>query len=356
MRWLCPYCSFEENLLNSYYWRCPRCYKPLDIKYHSTKTLNYSHRRNIWEKYAEILPFTPGTTRGEGSTPLIVENDGSNTVLFKLEYLNPSGSFKDRGSALAIYYGYRMRFKKVIEDSSGNTGISVTLYSKLYGLKPLIVMPRNAPEGKKKAILQMGGEIVEANNRDEASKMIQVFLEKETNIYYVAHLWSPFYILGASTIAYEVIEEFGAPDYVILPIGSGGLLLGIAHGFERAVKMGIINKLPKIIGVQGYSVQPVHEAYKGFHLPGESSDLADGLMVSNPPRLAEIVKALKTFKGDILLVGNSEIRKATIDLWEQGFLVEPTSAVTYAVYKKIRDDLRGSSILIILTGSGLKTL
>lgn len=100
MRWLCLYCSFEENLLNSYYWRCPRCYKSPDITYHSTKTLNYSHRRNIWEKYTEILHSTPGTTRGESVTTLIVENEGSNTVLFKLEYLNPSGSFKDQARPL----------------------------------------------------------------------------------------------------------------------------------------------------------------------------------------------------------------------------------------------------------------
>lgn len=352
--WKCPQCGFEAEMFSQYYWKCPTCGNPLSLKYSVSGEISGS--KNLWMRYRRFIPFEPEKYRGEGLTPLVAEEVGSHTLLFKLEYLNPGGSFKDRGTALAIYYGFKMRFKRSVVDTSGNTGISVTLYSKLYGLDPLIVMPREAPEGKKKAIRRLGGTIIEVEGRVGASTAVQNYTS-EPGTYYVAHLWNPLYIIGHATIAYEVYEDAGVPDYVFVPVGSGGLLLGVVYGFEKLRELGLTNKVPRVVAVQGYSAQPVYMAMYGESLPGEPSTLADGVMVLNPPRITEIVSAIKRTGGDVVLVGNSEITRAHETLWKWGFTVEPTSAIVYAAYEKISSKIpEKSRILLILTGSGLKTL
>ena len=100
-------------------------------------------------------------------------------------------------------------------------------------------------------------------------------------------MWNPLYIVGHATVAYEVYEDHGVPDYVVVPIGSGGLLLAIAYGFELLRKCGLVEKMPRIIGVQGYSCQPAHRALYGREELGEDSTLADGILVANAPRARE---------------------------------------------------------------------
>ncbi|MCY0867929.1 MAG: pyridoxal-phosphate dependent enzyme [Desulfurococcus sp.] len=351
MKWVCPKCGFEADAFSVYYWKCPRCGMPLDIS-HEFKLVKHESGR-VWERYHGLIPLKPEKTRGEGDTPLVAEKIEGSTLLFKLEYLNPSGSFKDRGSALALYYAYLMGFKRAVEDTSGNTGIAVALYSNLYGLKARIYMPRAAPEGKKRVLRMLGAEVIEAPSRDDAARM--VLRETEGSSFYVAHTWSYFYILGASTIAWEVLEE-DTPDYVISPVGSGGLFLGLVKGFEKAVEAGWLTRIPHFIAVQGYSVQPVYRALTGEVAQGEESTLADGIMVPNPPRLQEIADVIRKYKGSIVLVGNSEIEKAWRELWEMGFTVEPTSAAAYAAFQKVKSMLAGKKTLIVLTGSGLKTI
>lgn len=351
IKWKCPYCGFEKPLFEGYYWKCPACGKPLVVDY--SLTAERVSSRNPWYRFKGYIPFVPEKYRGEGDTPLVSESSGEHELLFKLEYLNPGGSFKDRGSALAIYYAYKMGFRKVVNDTSGNTGISITLYSRLYGISPTIVMPSTAPEGKKKLVRRLGGEVVEVENRDLGGKKALEIAES-SGAMYVAHVWNYLYVIGASTIVFEVVEEAGVPDYVIAPVGSGGLLLGLVRGFEILRGIGLISKMPRFYAVQGYSVQPVHEAFKGFTQPGEPSTLADGIMVGNPPRLAEIVNALKKYNGDVVLVGDSEIKRALAALWEWGFIVEPTSAAAFAAYEKVRSSLPRGKVLIVLTGSGLK--
>jgi threonine synthase len=349
-QWYCPHCGFRESIWRRYYWRCPRCGRPLKILFNR----EYRPHGKGLSRYSSMLPFKPLKTIGEGSTPLVELDDHGNSLLFKLEYMNPSGSFKDRGTLISISYAYRMGYREVVEDTSGNTGISVALYSRVFGLKSLIIMPRNAPMGKKKLVKYLGGKIIEASDRGEASRIVGVFINDSR--YYVAHTWSYFYVLGASTISFEVFDEGYIPDYVVIPLGSGGLFLGLMSGFEYLYSSGYIEKMPKPLIVEGYSVQPLHEALYGYRLEGPSSSLADGIMVPNPPRLDEIIEYTRKYSGRIILVGNNEIMNASEKLLDYGFIVEPTSATVYAAYEKLREELRGKTILLPLTGSGLKII
>jgi len=142
--------------------------------------------------------------------------------------------------------------------------------------------------------------------------------------------------------------------FFIVPAGSGGLLLGIIRGFEILKKLGLLQKIPTPIAVQGYSNQPIFRSVKGFEIQGRSSLLAEGIMVPQPPRLDEVSNAIKTYRGDVVLVSDEDIVAALEDLISMGFIVEPTSAVAYAAFKKIAHNLKGGRVLIVLTGSGLK--
>lgn len=347
--WYCPRCGFKAGLWSRYFYECPVCRFPLEISH----PLVFEPRGRGLARYSSMLPFTPERGRGEGGAPLVREVLNGVEVWFKLDYLNPSGSFKDRGSALSLYYAYRMGFDTAVEDTSGNTGVSVSLYSRLYGLKPFIYMPRSAPEGKKKLVRRLGGVVVETVDRAEASRRV---LERAGESFYVSHTRSPLFLEGFATIAYEIYEEAGVPDALIIPVGSGSLLLGVYKGFKNLANLGLVSKTPVIYAVQGYSVQPVYKAFKGCEEQGEASTLADGVAVPNPPRLEQIVSAVGESKGDVVLVGNSEIEKAYTDLWERGFTVEPTSAIVYAAFLKLLDRLKGMRVATVLTGSGLKMI
>lgn len=348
--WYCRNCGFKADS-SRYYWRCPQCRHPIDIEF----AYEWKPRGSRLKRYTSMLPAKPVKTLGEGGTPLVKRKIYGVHLWLKLDYLNPTGSFKDRGACISMAYAYKLGFRKAVEDTSGNTGISVTAYALLYGIKPLIYMPKNAPEGKKLLIKSIGGEIIETRDRGEAANRVLREIGKE--VYYVAHTWSPLFIEGNTTIAYEVYEQGFRGDIVILPIGSGGLILGVYKGFLRLKELGLWDTEPLFIGVQGYSCHPV---YKEIHKRSEKGDssLADGIMVSNPPRLNEI-KEVITKHGHVLLVNNNDIITGLKKLYKLGFIVEPTSATVIAGLKKALEQGiidKGDRVLTVLTGSGLKML
>ncbi len=308
-------------------------------------------------RFSSSLSLDPRISLGEGGTPTVPRSIRGINIFFKLEYLNPSGSFKDRGALLSLSYAGLMGFRRVLEDSSGNTGVSVALYSRALGFEAEIIVPKTAPQGKKLLLKLLGADIVEAGSRREAG---EIALEKSRSgdYYYVAHTWSPFYIEASKTIAYEAYEQGFRGGVVVAPIGSGGLLLGLYHGFMDLVNYGLLDEPPTLIGVQGLSMCPVYRVLYGRACGYGDSSLADGIMVPNPPRLNEIADAIKNTGGAVVVVDNNDVVFGLRELIRMGFIVEPTSATTYAgLLKALEEGLVGSdNVLLPLTGSGLKML
>jgi len=177
---------------------------------------------------------------------------------------------------------------------------------------------------------------------------------------YASHLWNPFFSLGSASVSYELWEDFGRdiPSTVIVPLGGGGNLEGIYIGFKRLYQAGLINRIPKIIGVQSAHCSPIHTAYEKGLLDYDSefvasSTIAEGISVQNPPRAGAILKAIRETHGFTLSVTEEEIISASKLLFSMGLYVEPTSATVLAGWKKLDIDLRRDAVLI-LTGSGLK--
>jgi threonine synthase len=315
---------------------------------------------SLW-RYAAMLPVERRFSLGEGCTPLVrTEIDGL-PVYAKLEYLNPTGSFKDRGTAMIVNHLLAHGVREVVEDSSGNAGASLAAYTSATGIRARIFAPASAPEGKKKLITAFGAELVEipgprANTTEACLKAA------ETSVY-ATHAWSPFFIAGQMTCAWELWEQLGrrAPDAVVCTVGHGGLFVGLARGFRALLDAGLIERMPRLFAVQSAACDPVVRAWeRRLDVPEavvQQPSVADGIAVTLPVHGAEILAAVRATGGAALRVDDEAILAAQQVLGQRGLIVEPTSAVPAAALPMARKRLASEAcIVMLLTGSGLKTL
>jgi threonine synthase len=316
--------------------------------------------RTIW-RYRHFYPYVKRekiVSLGEGNTPLVKVQD---FLWFKLDYLMPTGSYKDRGSSTLIS-GLLSTLGKVSglsEDSSGNAGASIAAYCARAGVNLRIYVPEMASGMKLAQTSVYGAEVTKVpGTREEVSKRAQ---DAGKGFLYVGHIWHPYFKDGIRTLAYEISEQAGWKtfDRIYVPVSAGTLILGLINGFRHLKSSNIIEEIPKVVASQTEQVSPVYHRLKNlpYHPPAKITSVADALVSTNPPLLDEMIKVLKEVKADSEIVDENEIVAAHTLLARMGFYVEPSSAVAYAAYmkqvKKMRVD-RNERVLIILTGIGLK--
>jgi len=305
---------------------------------------------------SELKSLSPCIKRsvvlGEGRTPLI--NFHGNLYL-KLENLNPTGSFKDRGAALAISWVKNVgKFKTVIEDSSGNAGIAVSAYSAGAGLKARIYVPSTIPEGKYLMLRVFGAEVIKAGTRNDAHRKAT----SDREGLYVGHVINPLFIEGMKDIALEIVKDLrSVPDTILAPVASGTLILALWKGFNELRELGLIDRIPRLISVQACGYSTLKDMVKTYYIECDHpSELADALRLTIVPRINQIANAVKGSSGFNMVVGDKALVKALKELWVRGITAEPSSAATYAAYRyamKEGIDL-GNLVVAIITGSGLK--
>jgi threonine synthase len=294
---------------------------------------------------------------GEGNTPLVCVKAFNKPIALKCEFISPSGSFKDRGSAIIAAWLKWHGVTEAIEDSSGNAGASFAAYAARAGIKARIYLPASASGPKRKQIEAYGAELVPIpGSRSDVSETTK--RAAESGMVYASHAYLPFNLPGYATMAYEIVEQLGAmPGTVIVPVGQGGLLLGLARGFEALRADNQQNVRPRIIGVQAHACAPLWAIFTaGGKKTGPVEDnftLAEGVRVINPLRKEAVISAVVDSAGTIDVVGENEILPAREALARLGFFVEPTSAIVWAALSRKVDRLP-DPIVVILTGSGLK--
>lgn len=324
-------------------WRllCPSC----NVEYHEGKYLPFCEKCGGGLEVKGDLPSRKNIL-GEGNTPLVSDSYKGFEIYLKLEYLNPSGSFKDRGSSYALYIAREIGYRTSLVDSSGNTGLSTALYSSRLGIESYVVVPKYASESKKRLIKKVGGNLIETETREEAYEKAVELSKKH---YYVAHQTNPFFLYGMMTLGEELAEAARGRD-IIVPVSSGSLLLGLYRGL---LEVGAKNF--RIIGVQAIETASLKNYVKVLGIiGGETSKYADALLVKNPKRLGEIVSTLKDVDGGVVLVGDDAILEATNELHRMGFIVEPSSSVVWAAFKFLVEKGLARDSILVLTGSGLK--
>lgn len=340
---------------------CPRCGGVLD--YDSEPTFSFDlvdpKAQGIWRYRATFgLPdgLTPASL-GEGGTPLVSDKVDGVQVYYKLEMLNPTGSFKDRATAPLVSYLKWAGAGQVIEDSSGNAGASLAAYCARAGMKARIFVPATASGPKLEQIAAYGAELVTVRGpRSEAASAARA--EAEAGAVYASHAFTPYGLMGLATMAYELYEQLGrAPGTVVAPVGQGTLLLGLIRGFRAIAAAGLIRQSPFYVGVQARACAPIWTAFRqgveAAERIEEGATVAEGVRVSRPARLRTVLEEIRAQEGTVVAIAEEDILPAQRKLARSGFYVEPTSALVFAALESVGKDLR-PPIVAVLTGNGLK--
>ncbi|MEO3993602.1 MAG: pyridoxal-phosphate dependent enzyme [Desulfurococcaceae archaeon TW002] len=340
MRLVCWRCGFQTEYRSGLY-TCGNCGEPLlvDSDFHESL-----------RKEGTLIPRELRiVTLGEGRTPLIRSREG---IYLKLEYLNPSGSFKDRGAATAVSEALYRGCKLIIEDSSGNAGISYSAYAGRAGIKVRIYVPYDAPSGKKNLLKALGAEVVEAPTRDEAARLAV----SDPEGCYVGHRINPYFLEGMKDLSLELVKELGEVDYVVGPLASGTLLIGLWKGYSELVEAGMVKHAPKLVAVQACGYESLARYYKPYMSVCRSkAQLPDGIRLMNAPRLQHIAEILKETGGLYVVADDELVLPYLRELWREGIVAEPTSAYGYAVARElVRDGSVSGKVVVILTGNGIK--
>ncbi|MGB9758048.1 MAG: threonine synthase [Candidatus Bipolaricaulaceae bacterium] len=363
----CPFCAYEEGLSRNPR-VCPRCGVPLRWQWEGRAfSPGELSGRGVW-RYRPLLPAVEPVSLGEGGTPLLEAHpmDGIEAkILWKLEFLNPTGSFKDRGAAVMVAVLKALGAKRLADDSSGNAGAALSAYAARAGLSAKIFVPASASGPKLQQIAAYGAELVRVPGpRPAAAEAIRRACAEDPDLVYASHNLSPYFVAGLATLAFEIAEESGwkSPDHVVVPVGGGGLLLGLFYGFLLLAELGWVEKIPRIHAVQAEACAPVAQALKeGLSLPKEvelGETVAEGVRIPRPERGREILAAVRTSGGQGLSVSDEEILQARRELARDGLYVEPTGAVAPAALAKLWEmgAVRSGEVVVVpLTGFGLKT-
>jgi len=304
-------------------------------------------------------------TLGEGGTPCreskkLGEILGIKRLFFKDETQNPTNSFKDRAAALLISHARSWDYQKVVCASNGNQGASIAAYTSLEGMDCVNIIPEEIDIGKRAQIIAYNSKmIVKGSTVDDSIK--EALNPKYKNYYQGTPEYNPLTIEAQKTIAYEVVKQIQNPDWVIIPMGSGGLLVSLWKGFLDLKSSKIIQKIPKLIGVQSQVSSPIVDKFSQIEekkeVPLKSRAL--GILVKNPQYQKLAIKAIQESEGIALAIPENVMLTSAASLAKhEGIFAEPASALTVAALntliqqKKIDPD---DTIVCLITGSGLKT-
>ena len=318
--------------------------------------------RSLW-RYQAALPvrIAKPITLGEGCTPLVQQTWSDLRPLFKLEWFNPTGSFKDRGSAVMLSFLRQIGVDAILEDSSGNGGSSMAGLGAAGGMRVKILTPASTSPAKIAQVRAYGAEIQLVEGPREESEAEAIRQSNET--FYASHNWQPMFLEGTKSLAYELWEDLGfrAPDNVVIPVGAGSSLLGCAFGFRELMKAGQIAKLPRLFVTQPLNCSPIDASFKaGVDTPvprDVHKTIAEGTAIKHPLRLREIIGALRESGGGTVALTEEEIVAALRRLARQGLFVEPTSASAAAALDKLSGAgsiKANETTVVLLTGNGLK--
>ncbi len=343
---------------------CPRCGGLYDIP----APLRFRPQEvdpqapGIW-RYRALFGLPPGVpplSLGEGNTPLLTDKTpAGQTVYFKCEHLNPTGSFKDRGTATLLAFLRARGVQKVVEDSSGNAGASLAAYAARAGIQATVYVPEAASGRKLAQIRAYGAQVQTVPGSRSAATEAAVQAATAGSGVYASHARLPFNLPGYATLALELYQQLGRlPGAVVVPVGQGGLLLGLARGFLALREAGLALQLPQLFGVQALACAPLWAmSTMGISAMGfvqELPTLAEGIRIRHPLRGDAVLQAVANSGGDFVAVPEEDILPARDELARRGLYVEPTSAVVWAALKHLPPDLP-QPLVLVLTGSGYKT-
>ncbi len=317
----------------------------------------WRYRAALPDPLAHIDPVT----LGEGRTPLINRTFDGIDVGLKLESMNPTGSFKDRGVAVMVTALRHHGIDRALEDSSGNGGSSVAAYCAAAGIEAHILVPAATSPNKIVQSRWHGAhiELVSGTRQEVADEAVR----RADTTFYASHNWHPHFLQGIKLIAYEIWEDLGfrSPAAVLVPAGAGSLVLGCATGFGELYRAGEIERVPRILVSQPENCCPLVKALEqGSAEVVEkqwATTVAEGTAIAQPVRDREVLQAIRDSGGAAVAVPEDELLPAVGQLARTGLFVEPTSAQVVPALRQLRaagEISAADTVVAVLTGSGLK--
>ncbi len=308
-----------------------------------------------WRDRLPVTPRTPRLTLGEGGTPLVIADRVAKaaglppgSVRLKLEGMNPTGSFKDRGMVVAIAKAVEAGATGVLCASTGNTSASAAAYAARAGLRCVVFLPKgNVAAGKLSQAVMHGAEIVEVSgNFDEALAMANAAAKSKG--FALVNSSNPFRIEGQKTGAFEIAADLGrAPDHHFMPVGNAGNITAYWKGYQE------LGLAPRMVGWQAAGAAPIVSG----RVVKNPATVATAIRIGNPVSWKGALAARDESGGDIGKVTDAEILAAYRFLArEEGVFCEPASAAPVAgLFQLARAGRAPRGLTVcVLTGHGLK--
>ncbi|MGI6357439.1 MAG: threonine synthase [Bacillota bacterium] len=366
----CTSCG-KEYAADAPNFRCGDCDEPLELPLVQSGTIRQDGglKQTLIGRYADFFPFEqrPGLSLGEGFTPLmaaprLAEQLGVGELYLKNETMNPTWSFKDRGTMAGLHHAVQLGYRQIGTVSSGNMATSVAAYGARAGLRTFVLVQSTIASEKLAPIAIYGADLITVEGDYGELYSASLRIGEELGIYFI-NSDHPFRVEGSKTIAFEIAEQldFNMPDYLVVPTSAGGNLRGVDKGLREFCAAGLIDRMPKLICAQSTGCSPIATAWaqsksKISHF-GPTDTIAHAIENPNPPSGNQALRLLQRNGGCAVAVTNQEIIAAQAELAQAGVFAQPASAVSVAAIRKLRSDgyLTGRDrIAAVITGSGLK--
>jgi threonine synthase len=360
---VCERCGsvFDESLR----WRCV-CGAPLGLEKSATRYVPFDSekRRGIWRHFDGLFPKDAIVTLGEGDTPLVERFVGGDAAWFKLDFLGPSGSYKDRGMTVLVSrlkFMRAMGLNRVVEDSSGNAGASMAAYCAAAGIACDVYVPAYTSAGKCVQIEAYGANLVRVPGAREDATRAAEKAGGGTGAYYASHNWNPWFLHGVKTWFFETFEELPEVENIVVPVGQGSIAIGAWLALRELDEAGALRRTPRIFAVQSENCAPLAGAFRlGLDAPArvdKRDTAAEGIASAEPVRGKEVLDAVRRTGGSFVTVTEDEVWDAFYASAKAGLYIEPTSAAAVAGWKRLLADgsvTAEEKTVVFLSGIGLK--
>jgi threonine synthase len=348
----------------------------------SVASLAEASDRSLW-RYGPLLPVaTPprdcGPLRQLGGTPLYAAprsqaHTGLRSVWIKDDGRLPTGSLKDRASAVVAMRARELGESRIITASTGNAGVAIAAMARAAGIMPVVLVPETAPAAKIAQLLVFGAELYLVRGNYDAAFALSRTASQQLGIYCRNTAYNPFTIEGKKTVSFEICEQltaelgspgngrWRAPDRVYVSVGDGNIISGVHKGFRELQQLGWIERVPKLIGVQAAGSAAIAKAFDAGAdevAPVKAATLADSIAADQPADGLRALHAARDTGGSYVTVSDDAILEAIVKLArDTTVFAEPAAAAAYA---GLLDDVatgrvdREEQVVVLVTGNGLK--
>ncbi len=353
---------------------CPDCREPMLLRRADGARTVHDEAPTAAEKWRDFLPLdaaSPDLGLGEGSTPLVPllrlgREAGLASLFAKDETRNPTGSFKDRGTAIAVRKAVALGFRTIGTVSTGNMAASTAAYGARAGLRTIVLLKQGSSRAALRGAGIFGPLLVSVDGDYGRLFHDSLAIGRALGVYFMNSV-DPYRIEGYKVAGFEVYRALGdrAPDFVLLPVSAGGHFLGWVRAFEDLLGAGLIDRFPTLVGVQAEGCAPLARAfsagqsrYERLATPGKT--IAHAISNPAPPAGNAVLKKVAEHDGLILAVSDEEMLSAQARLAAaEGMFVQPESATTLAACLRLAREgriPRDATVVLVPTGLGLKAL